>query len=132
MNPFRKSKRSAYHDPGSSTVNETIIVASKTVTTKECPEPTTVVEIKRGNVVDVAKAANLPKDEEYLLRDMLAAGQLPQEVPVHGMLDSQDPLDLSNAGVGDAMFDKLSSEVKSNEPAPAPAEPAPGNQPSNE
>lgn len=131
MNPFRKSKRSVYHDPGSATVNETIIIASKTVSTKDCPEPTTMIEVKRGNVSDVAKAARLPKDEEYLLRDMLAAGQVPQEVPVHGMLDSQDPLDLSNAGVADALFDKVSSEVKSPEPAPASAEPAPSNEPSN-
>lgn len=127
MDAFRPRKVvRPYIDLGSSTVNDSIVVETKEVISKECPEPTTFVEVKKVNAIDYAKSLNLPKDEDYQLRDMLKAGQIPQEVPVSGMLDSQDPTDLSNQGVGDAIFDKLASQVK--EPAP---EPAPSVEPSN-
>lgn len=132
MNPFRKSKRESYVSPGSLTVNDTVVMSSKEIASKDSPEPTTYVEAKIMSVPEYAKSLGMPKDEDYQLRDMLKAGQIPQEVPVRGMLDSQDPLDLSNAGVGDAIFDELSAQVKSLEPAPAPAEPAPSVEPSNE
>lgn len=130
MNPFRKSNRGAYVPPASVHVEDTETVVTKTVTTKDCPEPTTYVEVKKLSASEYAKSLGMPKDEDYLLRDMLKSGQIPEEVPVRGMLDSQDNLDLSNAGVGDALFDQLAAQVKSNEPAPA--EPAPSVEPSNE
>lgn len=125
MDAFRPKKVcSQFLDRGSKTVNEMVVLTPKEVTPKGSNTPTTFIEHKKVNVSDYSKSFNLPSDEEYQLRDMLKAGQIPQEVPVSGMLDSQDPTDLSNQGVGDAIFDRLASQVKSNEPAPAP-EPAP-------
>lgn len=131
MTAFRKSMHPHAHvyvDRGSVTVNDMTVMQIKEVKSKDDSEPTTVVETKVVNAIDYAKTAALPKDEDYQLRDMLKAGQIPQEVPVHGMLDSNDPTDLSNQGVGDAILDQLSSQVKSVEPA---VEPAPSVEPSN-
>lgn len=127
MGAFRKSAKTQYKVPVGSTPMVTVPV-SKTVVTKECPEPTIFVEMKTQSVDNYAKSLALPKDEDYQLRDMIASGNIPQEVPVSGMLDSNDPLDLSNAGVGDRMLERLQSQVKEPEPAPA-SEPNP--QPSN-
>lgn len=127
MGAFRKRNDFNRYGPTGSVPSVTVPV-SKTVATKECPEPTVYVEMKTQSVENYAKSLALPKDEDYQLRDMIASGNIPQEVPVSGMLDSNDPLDLSNAGVGDQIFDRLSSQVK--EPAPAPA-PEPNPQPSN-
>lgn len=130
MDAFRPKKvRSQFMDQGSNTVNDMVLVQPKDVVLEGSTDPTTVIEIRKVNAHDYAKSINLPKDEDYQLRDMLKAGQLPEEVPVSGMLDSQDPTDLSNQGVGDVIFDRLASQVKSNEPAPAP-EPAPVVEPS--
>lgn len=127
MGAFRKSAKTQYEVPVGSTPIVTVPV-TKVLSTKEVPEPTTYVEMKTKSVEDYAKSLALPKDEDYQLRDMIASGVIPEEVPVSGMLDSNDPLDLSNAGVGDQIFDRLSSQVK--EPASAPA-PEPNPQPSN-
>ena len=130
MGAFRKRDDLQPHRPiglpGSHLVT---VQVTKNVVTKDNPEPTVYVETVEKSVEDYAKSLGLPKDEDYQLRDMLAAGRVPEEVNVRGMLDSQDPTDLSNVGVGDAMFEQLSSQVK--EPA-KPAEPAPSNEPSNE
>lgn len=77
---------------------------------------------------DVASQLDLPLDEDYKLDTMLKAGIVPQEVPVAGMLDSSDPTDLSNQGVGDVMFNRLCAVVDENKPAPAVSEPAPSQQ----
>lgn len=130
MDAFRPKKvRSQFVDQGSTTVNDMVVVQPKDVVLEGSSDPTTVIEVRKVSALDYAKSINLPNDEDYQLRDMLKAGQIPQEVPVSGMLDSQDPTDLSNQGVGDAIFDQLASQVKSNEPAPAP-EPAPVVEPS--
>lgn len=131
MTAFRKSMNPHAHvhvDRGSVTVNDMTVMQTKEVKSKDGSEPTTVIECKTVNAIDYAKSIALPSDDEYQLRDMINAGQIPQEVPVHGMLDSNDPTDLSNQGVGDAILDQLSSQVKSEEPA---VEPAPSVEPSN-
>lgn len=127
MGAFRKSAKTQYKVPVGSTPMVTVPV-TKTVVTKEVPEPTVYVEMKTQSVENYAKSLALPKDEDYQLRDMIASGVIPEEVPVSGMLDSNDPLDLSNAGVGDRMFEHLQSQVKDPEPAPAPE---PNSEPSN-
>jgi hypothetical protein len=100
------------------------VPVSKAMQVKGSDEPVTIVEMKRVSEVDYAKSLGLPKSEDYQLRDMLAAGQFPEKVNVSGMLDSQDPTDPQNDGLGTALFDKLSDSVE--EPAPVPAsEPAP-------
>jgi hypothetical protein len=133
MNAFRKrSNLSAYHPSGSAPM--VTVPVSKTVVTKDNPEPTTYVEMKTQTVDDYAKSLGLPRDEDYQLRDMIAAGRIPEEVPVSGILDSNDPTDLSNVGRGDAVFGRLAADVDSrsqkqlskpvSEPAPTPEPPA--------
>ena len=135
MNAFRKRSNLSTYRPSGSTPMVTVPV-TKVVATKDNPEPTTYVEMKTQSVDDYAKSLGLPKDEDYQLRDMIASGKIPEEVPVSGMLDSNDPLDLSNAGVGDAIFDRLTSDVDSrtqkqpSKPASEPA-PTPNSEPSN-
>lgn len=126
-NIFRKGRASSLnHDPGSVTCNDAVIMSTKEVKSKDSGDVTTYVECKTVNAKDYSKTLNLPTDDEYQLQDMIKAGQIPEEVPVSGMLNSQDPTDLSNQGVSDAIFDQLASQVK--EPA---AEPAPVVEPSN-
>lgn len=130
-NAFRKRSNLSNYRPIGSVPMVTVPV-TQIVSTKDCPEPTTYVEMKTKSVDDYAKSLGLPKDEDYQLRDMIASGRIPEEVPVSGVLDSNDPLDLSNVGVGDSIFEKLAAEVdsKSSKPASEPA-PTPNPEPSN-
>lgn len=112
MGAFRKRVNSQFMVPSGSAPTLTVHV-SQVVSTKENPEPTTYVEMKTMSVEDYSKKLGLPKDEDYQLRDMIASGRIPEEVPVSGMLNSNDPLDLSNKGVGDAIFSKLAETVDS-------------------
>lgn len=114
MGAFRKRNDFEHYNPAGSTPKMTVPV-SKTVTSKDCSEPTTFVELKEVSVEDYSKSIKLPADEDYQLRDMIASGNIPGEVPVSGILDSSDPTDLSNQGVGDAILDQLTTQVK--EPA---------------
>ncbi len=77
------------------------------------------VELKKRNLVEYAKSLGLPKSEDYQLRSMLAAGIMPQEVNVVGMLDSQDPTDLRNVGATDALLERLEQSAPVEKPAPA-------------
>lgn len=131
MNAFRKRSNLSPYRPSGFAPMVTVPV-TKTVVTKDNPEPTTYVEMKTQSVDDYAKSLGLPKDEDYQLRDMIASGKIPEEVPVSGMLDSHDPTDLANVGVGESLFGKLSSEVEKNasEPSSEPA-PTPTPEPSN-
>lgn len=127
-NAFRPRRVvSQFTDFGSKTVNHMHVMKTKEVS-DGVGEPTTFIECREVDAKEYAKTLNLPSDDEYQLRDMLKAGQIPQEVPVSGLLDSQDPTDLRNQGVGDRIFDELSSQVKSQEPA---SEPASSVEPSN-
>lgn len=128
MGAFRKRVNSQFTVPAGQTPIVTVPV-SKVVSTKDNPEPTTYVEMKTMPVEEYAKRLGMPKDENYQLRDMIASGRIPEEVPVSGMLNSNDPLDLSNAGVGDAIFDQLSEKVDSKSAAAASAA-APADTPS--
>lgn len=129
MGAFRKSAKTKYRVPEGSEPIVTIPV-SKTVSTPENPEPTVYVEMKKLSVDDYSKSLGLPRDEDYQLRDMIASGRIPEEVPVSGILDSNDPLDLSNVGREDALMERLNAAVDSSKPAPAPA-PESNPQPSN-
>lgn len=124
MGAFRKRNDFEHYNPVGSTPRMTVPV-SKTVTSKDCSEPTTFVELKEVSVEDYSKSIKLPADEDYQLRDMIASGNIPCEVPVSGILDSSDPTDLSNQGVGDAILDQLTSQVKE------PAKPASVVEPTN-
>ena len=121
---FRKSlsKRAPAISTGAVTVNNSLEVVTKEVKEKGASEPTTYVEVKMVNISDSSLVKQMPKDSDYLLRDMIKAGQIPEEVPVHGMLNSQDPTDLSNQGVPEAILDRLSVEVSS-EPQKSASEP---------
>lgn len=112
------------HDAGSVCINETIVPVTKSIATKDNPNPVVYVEMKKRNIQDYAEELGMPRSEDYMLRDMIASGHIPGEVPMVGMLDSHDPLDLRNAGVGDAIFDRLSQEVDKNTPKPV-SEPSP-------
>lgn len=128
MGAFRKRVNSQFTVPVGETPMVTIPV-TKVVSTKENPEPTTYVEMKTMSVDEHAKRLGMPKDEDYQLRDMIASGRIPEEVPVGGMLNSNDPLDLSNSGVGDAILSQLSEKVDS-KPAGGSAAAAPVDTPS--
>lgn len=114
MGAFRKRKDFVPYTP-IGTVPMTDVIETKTIVTDDNPEPTTYVTHKRKPVEDYAESLGLPADEDYQLRDMIRSGNIPEEVPVAGILNSNDPLDLSNQGEGSAIFDRLASEVASRE-----------------
>lgn len=99
----------------------TDVPVTKSVLQKGTVEPVTVVELKRQRVEDYAKTLGLPKSEDYQLRDMLAAGQIPELVNVSGMLDSTDMSDLANVGAREKLMDRLVELSESNDPAPVAA-----------
>ena len=111
------------------------VETKKDVIASDGSEPITLIERRKLSQDDYAKSLGLPNSENYQLRDMLAAGLMPEEVNCHGMLDSDDSSDLQNDGLGLSLFDKLSSmtKVSSSEPAPEPTpEPTPEPVPATE
>lgn len=123
----KKRKLAPYVQPRSATVNTCVVHETKTVVTKDSPEPTQVVTTVEKDVNELADSLRLPSSDNYQLRDMLKAGILPEAINVEGLLDSQDPTDLCNIGVADSLYDALNGRlqtVTTSEPAPAPtAEP---------
>lgn len=128
MGAHRKRSLSSWSPDGAGASYETHVSRTKDV--MKDGVVTTFIEHVTLPVEEHAKTLGMPKDEDYQLKDMLAAGVMPEEVNVRGMLDSSDPTDLSNAGVGDAILDQLASQVK-NEPAVS-SEPVSAVEPSNE
>lgn len=141
MNGFRKSSLGISQNAAPSSGYDVEVPITREVLQKGAKEPVTVVELKRRPVAEYAKTLALPHSEDYQLRDMLAAGQMPELVNVSGMLDSADPTDPRNIGAGDALFSRLAemaerpSETPAVEPAVesvvAPAEPVTPVEPSN-
>lgn len=126
MSAFRKrAKLVSDPSPCSASFGKTIFPTTKTVLPKGSRKPVTYVEMKELDVSDVASQLDLPLDEDYKLETMLKAGIVPQEVPVTGLLDSADPTDLANQGVGDSILSRLDESLPHSEPAPVVSEPAP-------
>lgn len=122
MGAFRKRSDIGYVLP--SCPPPTIdVVQTKSVLIEGTNVPTTIVSYVKKSVSDYAEQLMLPCDEDYKLQDMIASGNIPQEVPVAGILDSNDPCDISNVGVTESLFNKLSSEVdnKVSEPSSSPS-----------
>ncbi len=132
MGAFRKRTDLHYRVP-QSPPTMIQVMETKQVCEEGSDVPTTIVSMVTRPLSEYAGDLLLPSDSDYKLGDMIASGNIPQEVPVSGMLDSSDPLDLSNAGVGDAILGKLTSIVDSQKTQPTP-EPTPSSsvQPSNE
>lgn len=130
---FRKRGSLIDYSPrGSSIFGRTIQASTKSVIPKGSKLPVTYVEMKTLDVSELDEQVDMPLDEDYKLETMLKNGIIPEEVPVSGLLDSSDPLDLSNAGVADAAFSQLSSIAERSaapEPAPVAPEPAPSSSP---
>lgn len=120
----KKRKMPYYVEPTSVSVNTCVVQQTKTVVTKDSPEPTQVVTTVEKDVSEVAESLGLPTSDNYQLRDMLKAGIMPEMVNVEGMLDSQDPTDLVNVGVADSLYDALNGRLQTSQvinPAPQPA-----------
>lgn len=119
--PLKQYKRNSdpYRKRQSSTVNEYTHTRSTERLDKTTKMVTTFVEVVTENVQEFAETADMPESKDYQLEQMLKAGIVPQEVNCSGMLDSDDPLDLSNAGAVDSLLDGLSPYEKS-EPTPDP------------
>lgn len=123
MSAFRKKKvLCSAPSPGSVTFGDMVISTPKSVVPKGSRTPIVTIETKHVDASEYAKTLQLPNDDDYKLEVMLRNGVVPEEVPVSGVLDSKDPLDLSNRGVADAMFDRLAESVPA-EPVSVPAEP---------
>ena len=123
---FRKMNvRSGAFEGRSVGINKVVVPVSRSVKEKGSNDVTTFIEMKERDVREIAEEVGMPADENYQLRDMLAQGIVPEEVPVRGMLDSADALDLSNAGVEETLFNKVSSVVNASKKSAKPAEPAP-------
>lgn len=120
MNAFRKNSNSRKRPDnfGCSAAYQTTVTTSKEVKKKGESEPTTYVEIKKLPVEEYSKSISMPEDKDYQLADMLANGQVPQEVPVSGMLDSRDPLDLQNQHLEEVFMNHLDNLPKAPETQP--------------
>lgn len=130
MGHFRKSSRS-YVQPSSCTCGMIEVTVPKQIATKG-GDVVSMIERKRITVEEYEKTLGMPKDENYQLRDMLAAGVMPETVNVSGMLDSTDPTDIKNVGVADALLGKVMDAAQKtvSEPSVAVSEPEPTNSPS--
>lgn len=117
MGAFSKSVRVPAPDYGC--VPPTVEVPVTTTIRSKDGSISQVVELKRKSVEDYAKSLGLPDAADYQLRAMLAAGIMPQEVNVVGILDSQDPTDIRNVGATDALLDRLEQSAPVENPAPA-------------
>lgn len=119
----KKRKLPFYVQPTSVSVNTCVVQQTKTVVTKDSPEPTQVVTTVEKDVSELAENLALPSSDNYQLRDMLKAGIMPEMINVEGMLDSQDPTDLVNVGVADSLYDALNGRLQTpqvSNPAPQP------------
>lgn len=124
MSAFRKrAKLVDRPSPGSVTFGQAAVSTSKEVLHKGSRVPVTLVEVTQCDITELSETLQMPKDEDYKLETMLRNGIVPEEVPVTGILDSPDPLDLSNQGVSDAMFRTLSEQVGDKKPVEAVSEP---------
>lgn len=115
----------------SSTVNEYTHTRSTERLDKATKMVTTFVEVVTEDVQEFAEKSDMPDSKDYQLEQMLKAGIMPKEVNCSGMLDSDDPLDMSNAGAVNGLLDGLSQyETHQPEPTPEPQpEPTPEPQP---
>lgn len=117
----KKRRLPFYVQPTSVSVNTCVVQQTKTVVTKDSPEPTQVVTTVEKDVSEFAESLALPSSDNYQLRDMLKAGIMPELINVKGMLDSQDPTDLVNVGVADSLYDALKGRLQTPQvPNPAP------------
>lgn len=117
----KKRRLPFYVQPTSVSVNTCVVQQTKTVVTKDSPEPTQVVTTVEKDVSEFAESLALPSSDNYQLRDMLKAGIMPELINVKGMLDSQDPTDLVNVGVADSLYDALNGRLQTPQvPNPAP------------
>lgn len=122
MGAFRKRNDIKYRVPSAPPYVLSVPI-TKTVVSDSLTEPTPTISYAEKSVDEYSQSLMLPHDEDYLLRDMIASGNIPQEVPVAGILDSNDPCDIKNVGVTESLFNQLSSEVekKVSEPSPSPS-----------
>ena len=108
----------------SKTSGQMVVMTSHDVLPEGSDIPVKIVEKKVVRCEDYAGSLDMPITSDYKLETMLRNGIVPEEVPCSGLLDSQDPTDLQNQGLGAAGFDKLAGIVDSvpaSEPEPAPA-----------
>lgn len=124
MNPFRKSRGTLHNNNvQSKTVNDTYCMSVKEVKDKKSNSSSTMFAIiKKRSIRDVAKELGMPKDENYKLETMLRSGNIPQEVPVSGMLDRTDALD--NISLASQSIDKL-IEIRKSSKDTAVTDPTP-------
>lgn len=126
--PRKLGRLVSHNDTRSDRVGLMTTFVSKNVLEKGSDVPVTMIEKKVVKAEDYAAGLDMPATRDYKLETMLAAGIVPQEVPTTGLLDSADPLDRSNDGLGTAILDRLDAALPHPEPAPAVSEPAPSPQ----
>ena len=68
------------------------------------------------NSKTLAIDSDIPKSDDYQLREMLKQGYVPNQIPVNGLLNSNDPLATENLGLLDNFVSATSKEVENVEP----------------
>lgn len=113
-NAFSKSSRgTGFHDRGSDFID--VVDVEVPVEIEENGVVTTHIETKRVNMREYAESLGLPTSDQYMLRDMLKSGFVPEAVNVHGILDNPD---VSDTEERDALLDRiLSFKGKADKPA---------------
>lgn len=127
MGAFKKSVTTTHSsDVVSLHADDMYVVETKKVKSPKTKVHTTYIKHTKTTATEYAKKEGLPSSEDYKLETMLAAGVVPEDVPVRGLLDSHDSLDHVDK-IDDAYL-QLSESVPSKEPIKAP-EPTPTNEP---
>lgn len=96
VTPFkRKSCRVPVENIGTP-LSEVLTPLTKEIVRDENSLPTPVVKFENVPVQVYEGKADIPKSENYRLRELLAAGYVPEEVNIRGMFSSDDSLDDKN------------------------------------
>lgn len=72
----------------------------------------TYVTFSYLNAKTLAMDSDIPKSDDYQLREMLKQGYVPNQIPVHGLLNSNDSLDSENLGLLDNFVAATTKEVE--------------------
>ena len=76
----------------------------------------TYVTFSYLNSKTLAMDSDIPKSDDYQLREMLKQGFVPNQISVNGLLNSNDPLSSENLGLLENFVSATTKEVENVEP----------------
>ena len=112
MHCFSKIPRFSLRIPQTSVLKHVLHSFSKKVLVGE--DEKTYVTFSYLNAKTLAMDSDIPKSDDYQLREMLKQGFVPNQIPVSNLLSSNDSLDIENLGLLDNFVAAAESEKLNN------------------